>query len=153
MGATISNSPLQTVGGGGSSTRGSSVDRRRRGRSASPRPPSPHEMMWEGVSTNTPIQSMNHDNNHCDDRSNKKPPRYIAGDHDDTSVLSDDLQSQAKTVATDALGAILERIDRAKADMVTGVENGDLSQQMEMAKLIETLASAASAVKKLEDFQ
>lgn len=81
-----------------------------------------------------------------------KPPRFIVGDHDDTSVMSEGLQSQARTVASDALGAILERIDRAKSDMIAGQEKGDMDQQMEMAKLIDTLANAAQAVKKLEDF-
>lgn len=120
------------------STRGSSIDRRRRGRSASPRPPnpSPYGMMWDN------------NNSPADD----KPPRFIVGDHDDTSVMSEGLQSQARTVASDALGAILERIDRAKSDMIAGQEKGDMDQQMEMAKLIDTLANAAQAVKKLEDF-
>jgi len=75
---------------------------------------------------------------------------------DDTSVLSDDV-SQVRSVASSALGAILVRLDDAKYQLEALQENVDvdaeecIKKQAEIAMLIEKLASAAVAMKQMED--
>ncbi|KAL7467914.1 hypothetical protein ACHAXS_008368 [Conticribra weissflogii] len=75
---------------------------------------------------------------------------------DDTSVLSDDV-SQVRSVASSALGAILVRLDDAKYQLEALQENGHVDEeecikkQAEIAVLIEKLASAAVAMKQMED--
>jgi len=77
------------------------------------------------------------------------PVSYVQNNYsnDDASNLSD--YSLAKTVASDALGAILGRIEAAKAELMS--PNSDVNQAKDMADLIEKLASAAVAVKSLEE--
>lgn len=69
-------------------------------------------------------------------------------DRDDFSAASEGLRSRAETVTSEALDVILERIGECKTVLTT---SDDVNQQREMAGLIEQLASAAVAVKKLED--
>jgi uncharacterized Zn finger protein (UPF0148 family) len=69
-------------------------------------------------------------------------------DRDDFSIASEGLRSRAETVTSEALDVILERIGECK---VVLTQSDDVNQQREMAGLIEQLASAAVAVKKLED--
>lgn len=86
-----------------------------------------------------------------------RPPRVVSKGNsynsrngysgDEVSLLNDDI-SVAKTVASDALGAILGRMERAKAQLLQSTSQGE---QEEIVKLIEKLASAAVAVKGLED--
>ena len=75
------------------------------------------------------------------------------GFRDDVSVMSDGAQSRAESVASDALDAILSRIEECKASLVSPGAAGaqDIAKQVEMAGLIEKLASAAVAVRKLEE--
>ena len=65
-------------------------------------------------------------------------------DRDDESRA----ESRAETVATEALDAILDRIGECRSVLTSST---DISQQKEMASLIEQLASAAVAVKKMEE--
>jgi len=86
-----------------------------------------------------------------------RPPRVVSKGNsynsrngysgDEVSLLNDDV-SVAKTVASDALGAILGRMERAKTQLLQSTSQGE---QEEIVKLIEKLASAAVAVKGLED--
>ena len=72
---------------------------------------------------------------------------------DDVSLMSDGGQSRAESVASEALDAILTRIEDCKVQLATGPESlnaNDIAKQVEVAGLIEKLASAAVAVKKLE---
>jgi len=77
------------------------------------------------------------------------PVSYVQNNYsnDDASNLSD--YSLAKTVASDALGAILGRIEAAKAELMS--PSSDINQAKDTADLIEKLASAAVAVKNLEE--
>lgn len=77
---------------------------------------------------------------------------------DDSSALSDDM-SQVRSVASSALGAILVRLDNAKYQLETLRESGDADPEecakksAEIATLIEKLASAAVAMKQMEDVE
>lgn len=65
-------------------------------------------------------------------------------DRDDESRA----ESRAETVATEALDAILDRLGECRSVLT---KSTDIAQQKEMASLIEQLASAAVAVKKMEE--
>lgn len=65
-------------------------------------------------------------------------------DRDDESRA----ESRAETVATEALDAILDRMGECRSVLT---KSTDIAQQKEMASLIEQLASAAVAVKKMEE--
>lgn len=73
---------------------------------------------------------------------------------DDPSVLSDDV-SQVRSVASSALGIILVRLDDAKGQLEMLRESGSADpgecamKQAEIATLIEKLASAAVAMKRM----
>ena len=75
------------------------------------------------------------------------------GFRDDVWVMTDGSQSRAESVASDALDAIHSRIEECKASLVSRDADGahDIAKQVEMAGLIEKLASAAVAVRKLEE--
>ena len=75
----------------------------------------------------------------------------LSGVRDDVSIMSEGQHSRADTVASEALDAILSRIGECKAALIAGTQSGDVAKQTEMASLIEKLASAAVAVKKLEE--
>jgi len=83
-----------------------------------------------------------------------RPPRVVPRSFgrnnyvdDDVSLLNDDA-SVAKTVASDALGAILGRMEIAKTQLMTSKIE---AEQAELVALIEKLANAAVSLKKLED--
>ena len=68
--------------------------------------------------------------------------------------MSDGGQSRAESVASEALEAILTRIEDCKDQLnmrPDSMTSQDVAKQVEMAALIEKLASAAVAVKKLEE--
>ena len=67
--------------------------------------------------------------------------------NDDVSLLNDDV-SVAKTVASDALSVILNRMDDAKNRLYTSNDPGNEDETLE---LMEKLAKTAVAVKKLEE--
>jgi len=75
-------------------------------------------------------------------------PQVVGGPRDDVSVMSDGGHSRAESVATDALSAILDRIEDCKSTLQS---SHDIMEQVEMANLIEKLASAAVGLKKLEE--
>ena len=77
----------------------------------------------------------------------RAPVNYISHPSDDVSLLNDEV-SVAKSVASDALGAILSRIEAAKAELEQSTSETD---QTKIVELIEKLAGAAMAVKNLED--
>jgi uncharacterized Zn finger protein (UPF0148 family) len=77
------------------------------------------------------------------------PQQQDDGDGD-CSVFSD-ASSRAKSVASNTLGLIMDKIERAKSQLNVPGEQGDLASQMEVASLIEKLASAAIAVRRLEE--
>ena len=69
-------------------------------------------------------------------------------------MMSDGGQSRAESVASEALEAILTRIEDCKDQLnmrPDSMTSQDVAKQGEMAALIEKLASAAVAVKKLEE--
>jgi len=83
-----------------------------------------------------------------------RPPRVVPKSFgrnsyidDDVSLLNDDF-SVAKTVASDALGAILGRMEIAKTQLVNSRNE---AEQAEHVSLIEKLANAAVSLKKLEE--
>jgi len=92
-------------------------------------------------------------------QSGNAAPRFIEGGvpkgssvkrSDDYSTMSD--ISKCESVAFDALGSIMLRIEEAKTQLEENTKVGkDIESQVELAKLIEKLASAAVAVRKLED--
>ena len=122
----------------------------------------------EPEAQNDPVQSAPPQQRHPNgksiggSRSNDGPPLEVGGmptqypQCDDPSVLSDDM-SQVRSVASSALGAILVRLDDAKVQLELLQENGDADalecaqKQVEIATLIEKLASAAVAMKQMED--
>ena len=69
-------------------------------------------------------------------------------DRDDDSRALSRAESKAETVVSEALDAILDRIGECKSVLV---KSSDVSKQKEMAALIEHLAAAAVAVKKMEE--
>lgn len=76
---------------------------------------------------------------------------------DNCSVLSD-ASSKGKSATSDALGLILEKIEKAKSQLQVpefiddaSISKSEMASQMEIASLIEKLASAAVAVRKLEE--
>mmetsp|Transcript_26468 Transcript_26468/g.48699 ORF Transcript_26468/g.48699 Transcript_26468/m.48699 type:complete len:980 (-) Transcript_26468:129-3068(-) len=83
-------------------------------------------------------------------------PHYNNDYYDEPSVLSDDNLSQVRSVASSALGVILVRLDDAKYELEDMIENGNADpqecaqKQVEIAMLIEKLASAAVAMKQVE---
>jgi uncharacterized Zn finger protein (UPF0148 family) len=68
-------------------------------------------------------------------------------DFDDNKSFGE--MSRAETVASETLDSILTRIDQCKTILLS--EDADVESQLEAANLIEKLAQAAVAVKKLED--
>jgi uncharacterized Zn finger protein (UPF0148 family) len=73
-------------------------------------------------------------------------------DRDDVSLISDGGFSKAETIVMEALDTILLRIEECKAVLATTPQTeADFAKQMEMASMIEKLASAAVAVRKLEE--
>lgn len=93
-------------------------------------------------------------------------PSVVGGSHknryEDASVLSDDELSTGshQSVATDALSTIMSRMETAKSQLAGSLSGGgsgsiqskeDIESQVELAQLIEKLASAAVAVKQLDD--
>jgi hypothetical protein len=71
---------------------------------------------------------------------------------DDVSLMSDGGISKAETVAAEALDTILTRIQDCKAVLATTPQTeADFAKQLEMAGMIEKLASAAVAMRKLEE--
>ncbi|KAL9179409.1 hypothetical protein ACHAXT_008699 [Thalassiosira profunda] len=84
------------------------------------------------------------------------PPAQVQAEsfHDEPSVLSDDM-SQVRSVASSALGVILVRLDDAKRELEEMRKDGDdarecAKKQVEIASLIERLASAAVRMKRYE---
>ena len=76
----------------------------------------------------------------------------VSQDRDEVSVMSDGGYSKAESVASEALDAILDRMEQCKAALVPkDGEPFDINKQMQVANLLEKLASAAVAVKKLEE--
>jgi hypothetical protein len=78
------------------------------------------------------------------------------GPRDDIPSDASDEVSRAETVASQALEAILGRIEDAKASLLSHtfhprLSKEDIESQSEMATLIEKLASAAVAVRRLEE--
>ncbi|KAL3781401.1 hypothetical protein HJC23_001604 [Cyclotella cryptica] len=75
---------------------------------------------------------------------------------DDQSALSDDM-SMVRSATSNALGAILARLDQAKYQLELLRENGQYTteeavmKQAEVAMLIEKLANAAVAMKQMEE--
>mmetsp|Transcript_5646 Transcript_5646/g.8680 ORF Transcript_5646/g.8680 Transcript_5646/m.8680 type:complete len:169 (+) Transcript_5646:133-639(+) len=116
-------------------------------------PPKPEEQDF-GSPSKTPRSHRSNETRN-EQSHGRAVPIDIYRDADDDSRLSDDM-SDARSVASNTLGAILSRIEDAKAQLVQSHERGgdsqqELANQVEMASLIEKLASAAVAVKKLED--
>mmetsp|Transcript_7713 Transcript_7713/g.12778 ORF Transcript_7713/g.12778 Transcript_7713/m.12778 type:complete len:280 (+) Transcript_7713:3-842(+) len=73
-------------------------------------------------------------------------------DRDDVSIISEGGYSKTETVASDALDTILTRIEDCKSVLAsTPKTEEDFAKQLEMAGMIEKLASAAVAVRKLEE--
>lgn len=105
------------------------------------RRPKPEDMDYASVE-NSPARSM----------SSRNYPQLVGSrrHQDEASVLSDDV-SHAMSVASDTLGAIMSRIEEAKAQLEENSQSKDVESQVELAKLIEKLASAAVAVRKLEE--
>ncbi|KAL7538632.1 hypothetical protein ACHAXR_009768 [Thalassiosira sp. AJA248-18] len=84
-------------------------------------------------------------------------PHQRGGGYDEPSVLSDDL-TQVRSVASSALGVILVRLDDAKYQLETMMREGGgnadpqecAEKQVEIAMLIEKLASAAVRMNEME---
>jgi len=76
---------------------------------------------------------------------------------DDISVITDALSKCDDSVATEALDMLVSRMDQCKNSLSSANRKKDddseseLKKQMEVANLLEKLAAAALAVKKLEE--
>ena len=75
-------------------------------------------------------------------------PGYFGGARDDVSVMSDGGQSRIETVCSDALSAILDKLEDCKSTLSRST---DIMEQVEMANLISKLASAAVGLKKMDE--
>ena len=129
----------------------------------SPNRNSTYAMQYENYPANQPMatqyidptrQTQQFGGNYNRPPRSTRPPRVVPRSFgrnnyvdDDVSLLNDDA-SVAKTVASDALGAILGRMEIAKTQLMTSKIE---AEQAELVALIEKLANAAVSLKKLED--
>mmetsp|Transcript_15086 Transcript_15086/g.33657 ORF Transcript_15086/g.33657 Transcript_15086/m.33657 type:complete len:438 (-) Transcript_15086:327-1640(-) len=104
------------------------------------RPPLPRSgpttpLRTRSISRSNSINSFNNRNHNQDDWDN----------HSQVSMHS--TASSVKSVADEALSAILDQMETAKIQLATET---DVEKQLNLANLLEKLASAASSMKKLE---